>query len=256
MAKLLRIRDRILLGIAFALDSLDEARLLGGAVPQMYKNLYGWVPLRYKRENLYAAVSYSLKTGFIEKVVKDGIPVFRLTSRGKNRIVRDFPLFRFQDQKWDGFWTVLFFDIREVERFIRDLLREDLKTLTFVMAQRSTYVTPHNIVADLKEYLGFTGLSDEVIVFRSKKIFGGDEKKWARKLWKLDRLNRAYKSILADWEKSKGMLDDEKKEVVNRLKNQFFRAVAVDPFLPRELLPEDWVGIKARKIIRRNSKIR
>lgn len=215
----------------------------------MYKNLYGWVPPKYQRGNLYSAVSYSLKTGLIERVIKNGQPFFRLTGRGKNKLIRDFPLFRFQEEKWDGFFTVLFFDIREIERIVRDLLRRDLKTLTFAMAQRSVYVTSHNIVSDLEEYLKFTGLFPKVLVFRSKRIFGGDEKAWARKLWKLDKLNRLYKSILTDWKKVEKKKGEEKKEGIRSLKNKFLQAITIDPCLPRELLPNDWAGFKARKLI-------
>jgi DNA-binding transcriptional regulator PaaX len=249
MTKVLRIQDRILLGIAFAFDVLDEARLVGGVLPQMYRNLYGWVPPQYQRANLYSAVSYSLKTGLIEKVVKEGKPFFRLTGQGREKLIRDFPLFRFQAKKWDGFWTVLFFDIREIERIIRDLLRKDLKTLTFAMAQRSVYVTPHDIALDLEEYLKFTGLSPKVLVFHSKRIFGGDEKAWARKLWKLDKLNRLYHSVLTDWEKIKKGKEEGKGEGIKLLKNKFLQAVTLDPCLPRELLPKDWTGFKARKLI-------
>lgn len=249
MAKLLRIQDRILLGIAFAFDVLDEARLVGGVLPQMYRNLYGWVPPKYQRANLYSAVSYNLKTGLIEKVVKEGKPFFRLTSQGAKKLVRDFPLFRFQDKKWDGFWTVVFFDIREIERIVRDLLRRDLKTLTFAMAQRSVYVTPHNIASDFEEYLKFTGLFLKVLVFRSKRIFGRDEKAWAARLWKLDKLNRFYKSILTDWEKVKKKEKEEKRKRIRLLKNKFLQAVTIDPCLPRALLPQDWAGFKARTLI-------
>lgn len=286
MKKLLRPKDLLFLGLAGFLDVFEVARDPFGIAADSCKNLYGWVPEKYKRHNFIRLVERNLKTGEIEKVIKNGEAYLRLTTAGKEKTVRDFPMFSLQKKKWDGKWRMVIFDIAEVSRKIRDLLRCKLKELGFGMLQKSIWTTPHDMIVDLRQFLKEKGLGEDVYVFEVAHLLAGDPKDLADKIWKLDKLNDDYKNILDGIKSLKQMYiiyndrvkkyqakvtdekisndNDEKtskvvlgmkdrfsrktKGIVNNLKKNYLDILFADPCLPKELLPNDWVGdlVKAK----------
>jgi len=249
MAKLLTIGDRILLGIAFMGDVFNETRLLGGLVSKKFEVVYGWIPPAYKRSSYSRDVRRLLKTGDIEKVVKEGKVVLTITSQGAKRLVRDFPLVKIASKKWDGLWTIFMFDIEEVLRGKRDRLRNKLLSLTFARLQKSVYLTPHNFVEDLREWVEFLGLKGKVRIFRAKEVTKESLQDFVEKLWRISKLNDSYQKLLDQWKEAGELEGEKREEAVRKLKGKLMEIIVKDPFLPRELLPSDWVGEKARKEI-------
>ena len=99
---------------------------------------------------------YTLKKAGLIK--KRGADTFSLTPRGQKeafwsaldaKLVLHAP----HRQKWDGYWRIIFFDIPEKKRRLRDDLRQILKTLGFKELQRSVWVTPYKIPELLNELL-------------------------------------------------------------------------------------------------------
>jgi len=248
MAKLLSVKDRVLLSLAFLGDVFDEARLLGGLVPLNYEQLYGWVPPQYKRGNFYQAVSVLFKTGDIGRSAENGKAYLVLTNQGRKTVVRKFPMLQFARIKWDGIFTQVVFDIKEIDRKVRDVLRRKLLSLGFGRLQKSVYVIPHNIAQVVAEFIEAHHLENTVKVFRSKLVLGNPQE-LAERVWKISRLNKKYLRLLEDWERGKGLTGREREKLVRKLKSRLSEIVTTDPFLPKELLPSDWVGGKARKIV-------
>ena len=249
MAKLLRTKDRILLGIALMGDIFDEMRLLGGLVSKKYELVYGWIPPAFRKSTYYKNISRLLRTGDLEKVVEKGQAVLRITGQGAKRMVRKFPFIKIASKKWDGKWTIFMFDIEEVIRSKRDRLRKRLITLTFAKLQRSVYTTPHDFVAELREWVEFLGLKGKVRIFRAEEVTGENPKDLVEKLWKISKLNDAYQGLLDQLQKGRELRGKKREKLCQRLKSELLEIVVKDPFLPQELLPKDWVGAKARKII-------
>lgn len=251
MAKILRIQDRILIGLALLGDTFEEVLDLGGLVSYKYELIYGWIPPRLKRHNFYQAIQRLLKTGNIERINKRGGPFLRLTNQGIRKITRDFPFFSLARKKWDRKWTVIVFDIRETERWIRDSFREQIVHLGCGKLQRSVYITPHKIDKELKEMINFQGLREIVRVFRAPLLFEEDEKALAARLWKIEKLNEQYQKIIDGWEENKSKSCGEvRQRLIRELKTSYLNILSKDPILPKELLPNDWVGDKTHQLIR------
>lgn len=248
MAKILGNKERILLTLAFLGDVFEEMRLVGGLVPTTYKNVYGWVPPRHKRHNFYQSVSRLVRTGEIRKTVKRGEVFLTLTNKGLKTLTRKFPLSKFAKKRWDGTWTIVTSDIKETERKKRNFLRRNLISWTFGKLQRSVYITPHPIAEDIAEWLKTHHLDKVAKVFRSKLILG-NEKKLAEKIWKLSFLNKRYQKLLNEWEENQDVQKRKREKLIQKLKAKLLEIIILDPFLPRELLPKDWAGEKARKTI-------
>lgn len=259
MKKLLRPRDLLRIGLFGVLDIFEEAKDPFGVMASTCKKIYGWTPEKYKRHNFSRMVQRELKTGVIEKVVKGGEVYLRLTSEGKKKLVRDFPLFSIQNGRWDRKWRVVIFDILEISRLSRDSLRKKLKELGFGMLQESVWITPNDIALDFRDFLESKKLDEFVYVLEVSSVLAGDIRGLADRIWGLDDLNESYKKLLEELRELYIILHDRGRlstvgrgkyeEKVRDIREEYLSLILLDPHLPKELLPEDWVGEKVKKEI-------
>lgn len=255
MKKLLKPGDILLLGLAGVVDIYEEVKNPIGIAAYGAKELYGWVPKRFNKHNLSRVVSNRIFTGDLEKIIKNGQIFLRLTSAGKEKVRRDFPMLSLSHKKWDGKWRVVIFDIAEVNKFARESLRRKLKELGFGMLQESVWVTPHDIGQDMREFLESKKLGAYAFVLEVSGFLAGDKKLLIERIWKLEELNRKYDQILSEVKRLKSMYvtrSDRNMEPTSELlkvREKYLRILMTDPCLPKELLPEDWAGEKVRKAI-------
>jgi len=252
--KLLKTQDILLLGLSGVLDLFEEIKDPLSLVSKSYENMYGWVPGEYKRHNFSHLVWRNIKTGYIEKVEKNGEVYIRLTSQGNQRIVREFPLLSFQKRKWDRKWRFVIFDIQEVNKNVREGLRKKLKELGFGMIQESVFISPHDVIKDLFEFIENLKLGESVYAFETSTLAVGDLRELANKVWKLDALNEKYKYIADKAQEIKNSHLTKSRDRVNSLnislKSEYLGILIQDPFLPKEMLPSDWFGYEAKKLIK------
>lgn len=262
MKKLLNTRDILLLGLSGVLDLFEEIKDPLSIFSKSYESMYGWVPKKYKRHNFNHLVWRNIKTGYIEKIEKKGKVYIRLTSQGGKKITRDFPLLLLQKRKWDKKWRVAIFDIQEVNKSARDGLRKKLKELGFGMIQRSVFISPHDIIQDLSEFVKNSGLDEVVYTFEASNLATGDVKGLANKVWNLNILNEKYREVIEIIENEhltttrdrvKMLNGEDQESIVNlarELREKYLALILKDPFLPKELLPPDWFGFEAKKLIK------
>jgi len=194
MGKLLRVRDILLLTIAGIGDIAQEIKDPLQIMGKSYESMYGFIPRRYKRSNFLQTVRRSLRTGDIEKIIKNGDVYLRLTSTGTKRIYRDFPILNLT-KKWDKRWVIVVFDISEKSKSIRNNLRNKLKSLGFGMLQESIWISPLSIGEDMREFIHSIGLSPNVFVMEISGFILGDPKQLTRSIWNLESLEKEYISL-------------------------------------------------------------
>ena len=177
---------------------------------------------------------------------------------------RNFPLFNIQNKKWDKKWRIVSFDIEEVNSNLRKRFREKLKELGFGMLQESVFITPNDIIEDFAEFVEEQDLSDSVYIMEVSKIVGGDIKSLVNKVWKLEELNERYIKIFRKIKENNLTakpdralkLNNKKKErnntidIVRDIRKEYLEVLLSDPFLPKELLPDNWMGEKVKKLMR------
>jgi phenylacetic acid degradation operon negative regulatory protein len=189
-----------------------------------------------------------VKIGEIEKKIIDGKILYRLSSKGLDRLVFDFPIFRFSRRKWDGYWTFVTYDIAESNRGARDKLRRKLYELTFGAYQKSVWITPHPVVEEVSSYIEGERLSDFVHIFRTKQITG-DPKKLAWKVFKLEALEKRYSDFIRKWDKNlQAGVFKRKKELFKVFASEYYTILSSDPGLPIDLLPDKWEGERGKKL--------
>lgn len=246
MKKLLRKQDILLLGISGAVDIFNDLKDPFQTAARGYESLYGWVPKRFRKTNYYYSAKQCLKTGYMEKVIKNGKPFLRLTAKGKEKIKRDFSFVRWQNQKWDKKWRIVIFDIEEKQRRQRDILRGKLKELGFGMIQKSVWISPYDIALDFREFVNSIGLDRQAFVMEVSNLLAGDAKILAAKIWPLEKVNNEYRELL---EMCKLTHDRELIFPKEKIKERYLEILSKDPCLPKELLPDDWVGERVKALV-------
>jgi phenylacetic acid degradation operon negative regulatory protein len=246
MAKLLNLKDYVLLVAALTGDFFDEVRLVGGLVPSAMKERYGFVPENFKKASYLSTVSRLLSTGDIRRVIGEkGEPLLELTSQGKKKFKRRFPLFALGSGKWDGFFMIVVFDVPEKRRHARNSLRSKLSQLGFGKLQESVWISPYHFEEDLQEFLEANGFAKYCYVLKVKSLFIKDIKELAKRIWRLEEINKRYLTIARRVKEvsERTSVQEESKEIW-RL---YWETLSLDPFLPDELLPEDWARETAVK---------
>lgn len=260
MKKLFKSTDYILLGLAGVVDIYNDLKDPFGVMGKIYGDSpQRWLPNLYKKTNYYGAVYYGLKTGYIEKIIKNSQPYIRLSAKGKEKVQRDFPISRWQNQKWDKKWRIVIFDIEEKQKKTREALRYKLKELGFGMIQESVWITPYDVIVDFREFIKSIGLEKEVFAMEVSGILAGNVKALVSKIWSLGKLNSEYEEL---YEKLRNFSDRRQKSTTKGedetgmraeglgLKNEYLKILRKDPCLPKELLPEDWMGEKVKRVLK------
>ena len=118
-----------------------------------------------------AALSKALKRlrekGLIDFIDEKEL-VFRLTDPGKDKVL--WIKMREEEEKWDGKWRLVFWDIPETRKSVRDLLRNKLKQLGFVRWQKSVWASKKNCVEVLRNFIKGVGIEDWVLVIESDNV--------------------------------------------------------------------------------------
>jgi len=256
MKKLLKISDWLLLGLTGCIDVLEEIRDPLGLFEGYYKTFYGFVPIKFKKNKFQLQFWRALKTGNIEKVIENGEVKLRLTSAGIEKLKRDFPIIMLKNKKWDGKWRLVIFDIAEKVRIVRNWLRKKLKELGFGQLQKSVWLSPHDVLADFKEFIENNNLGKNVILVETKHFFVDNPKELAEKIWGLSKLNLRYSELYNELQRFKNNDEEYIKKFADRttfrnhLKMQTLSLYLEDPFLPDQLLPDDWNGKKVINLVK------
>ena len=237
------MRDYILISAAFGAEIFEEVRLAGGILPSAMQNMYGFVPSKYKRRSYLTKVSEMLSVGDIKREVDSkGRSYLVLSSSGKEKFRRKFRIFR-DSHKWDGFFMIASFDIAEKKRKTRDFIRGKLIELGFGMLQESVWVSPYHFEEDLKELTETYRLEDEVLVLTAKSLFSDDITKQAEKIWRLGKINKGYKAVIKNVEKTK--VSKNMQKYIDKAFEIYTETLSKDPLLPKKLLPKNWLREKA-----------
>lgn len=167
-----------------------------------------------------------------------------VTSRGKKIFYGEYPLAKLRSQKWDGHWVIVTYDFPEVRRKQRNYFREKLVDLGFGMPQESLLVCPLPLETAVEDLVEGEKLSDCVWVLKAERVLGLENRDVAKRAWNLGKINGLYEKLLEVWPRVKVSKSKGLKQEWERL---YLAVDLADPYLPLELLPEDWLGEKCRK---------
>lgn len=242
--------------LLFGLESTPSSKIL---ITQMVKCSWLYEPVKpgpfsFDQRGVVKAINeyresrraklYLLDKDLIKTADSGGGKTLYLTSRGQKIFYEEYPLAILRKQKWDGNWVVVTYDFPETIRRRRDYFRRKLVRLGFGTAQESLLICPLPLESAIEELIEGEGITDYVWVLKAQRVLGLENSEVAKRAWNLGKLNNLYGKLLEirpRLRKSQGK--DLKKEW-----EQLFLAVDLaDPYLPFELLPDDWLGEECKK---------
>ena len=188
--------------------------------------------------------TYLAKRDLIKTVSEGGEKEIVVTTRAHKIFYESYPLAQLRKQKWDGTWTVVTYDVPEPKKTEREYLRGRLKDLGFGCPQDSLYVCPLHLEEPLRELIEGEELTDYVWVISATRVLGLDNKDVAAKAWNLNHFNELYTALLEALPKVKRARN---KKLISEWREYFLALDSADPYLPRELLPDGWLGEKCKK---------
>jgi DNA-binding transcriptional regulator PaaX len=121
--------------------------------PSKYAKMYGYSSLNSER---YHNSLHNLnRNGFVRRG-NNGI--YRLTKDGERKAFFAYldaksSKYKAKKQTWDKKWRIIFFDIPEEKRHLRDYLRTILRAIGFKEFQKSIWIYPYKIPLFLKDLL-------------------------------------------------------------------------------------------------------
>lgn len=243
------LKRKILFILASEADFFSKGE---GFEHRPYKFLYERLG-SYSRSSIRGAALQLVEAGEIDRIIKNDLALFRLTARGRERLLSFFPISIGQKKAWDRTWRIAVISPvkpnskqkKELANKIRTL-RRSLRKKGFKKFSRGIYFSPLQISKDIKEYLLKNDLLSLTTVIESRDLLVGDNAQLAWQLWKLDKLAEDYNRLIKRVEELLMVLKRQKK-LSNKSKIQFsallstyFSLLEVDPGLPKKLLPAGW----------------
>lgn len=169
-------------------------------------------------------------------------------------------IFQPRSDVWDGRWYLLVYSIPEKERPLRHRLRRRLTWLGFGSLSNATWISPRDRRKEVEGIVNSLGIRGHVEIFTAEHLGFASDQELVERCWNLEELNAAYAAFIGNYEP--GFLEYKKRVVesddlepsecfVRRfmLVHEYRSFPYVDPNLPSELLPEDWLGNKATQLL-------
>ena len=155
----------------------------------------------------------------------------------------------------DG-WLLAVFSVPESQRDRRHVLRSELTRLGFGMVAPGVWIVPAHPEDATAETLRRLGLESYADLFHADHLAFGDPADKVRRWWDLDELEcryeafiQAHEPALRRWQERRGKqalpAQDAAFADYVRALTDWRRLPYSDPGLPVELLPDDWIGIRA-----------
>ncbi len=165
-------------------------------------------------------------------------------------------IFQPRRDPWDGRWHLLTYSIPESKRPLRRSLRRQLLWLGFGALHQATWISARDLREQVEQIVNDLGVRPYVEFFTAEhRGFASDEEIVAR-CWNLEQLDDYYAAFItrhaplfqehqARLSSSDGLEPQECFVQRFMLVHEYRFSPYVDPNLPPELLPDDWLGEKA-----------
>lgn len=208
-----------------------------------------------------SAISRLKQRGMLESGRRDGVAGYGLSSRGSQMLARgDRRIFqrpapgtKVAGAAGAGKWLIVVFSVPEHERARRHTLRSRLSWLGFGTVAAGVWIAPAHLAGETRDVLAADDLAGYVSLFTAGDLAFGDIREKIGQWWDLDRLEELYRvfidaasPVLRQWQAGLPAEDGVRafSDYV-RVLTAWRRLPFLDPGLPAELLPADWLGARA-----------
>jgi phenylacetic acid degradation operon negative regulatory protein len=199
------------------------------------------------------AVNRTAADGWLEGESVGRYTRWRLTGSGRRMIGSAVPRVQrsiVSDRTWDGTFLLLTLTGTTLDREARERLAVGLDFEGFGMLGPGTWVAVGEGSREgAVSVLSACGLQDRALLFSAQTVDGAETPAEVVALaWDLNTAAAAHEAFLEEFERAVPADDCEAFALRTRLAHEWRHLLSVDPSLPPQLLPADWVGTRARKV--------
>jgi phenylacetic acid degradation operon negative regulatory protein len=160
--------------------------------------------------------------------------------------------FMAMQRDWDRRWLVVVARATEGNRAGRHLLRTRMRWGGFGSLAPGVWISTHtDRDKSIELLLHEAGVYDDSQLFLSESLGGGDLSTLVRQAWDLDEVEREYERFIAAFARQPS---SDPIVRLTQLVHAWRRLPLIDPALPKDLLPVDWIGTRAVKLFQRQHK--
>jgi phenylacetic acid degradation operon negative regulatory protein len=177
--------------------------------------------------------------------------VCRITEAGKRLAVGGRDPDQYWDRPWDGQWRMVVFDLPGRCQAVRQRLLRWLRQHGFGYLQNSVWIHPDSISKITDALKDFRDDVESFTVMEARCCAGFSDAAIVAGAWDFAEINKRYEAHLSQTEgELTGALRQPATpaELRRRLRQErlaWARALAIDPLLPRRLLPPGYLGERA-----------
>jgi phenylacetic acid degradation operon negative regulatory protein len=147
---------------------------------------------------------------------------------------------------WDGRWLIIAARIPDSDRSARHMVRSRLSWAGFGSMGPGLWISTHpEREAEVTQVLRDAGIADEAHLFVATRTGLADVRAMVSAAWDLAAVEREYEQFIGDFS---GRRDGDVLAQQVELVHAWRRFPAIDPALPRELLPARWSGLAAAQL--------
>lgn len=147
---------------------------------------------------------------------------------------------------WDGEWLLVSVRIPESDRGARHVVRTRLAWAGFGSLGGGLWLSPHrDRQAEAARVLAEAGVAEDAHMFLARRTGLAEVARMVSAAWDLGAIELQYEQFLAEFD-SRSPADVLARQVA--LVHAWRRFPAIDPALPRRLLPARWSGLTAARL--------
>lgn len=198
---------------------------------------------RYNYDTFKIALRGLKQKGYIKTKYKGTLSEVLVTIEGRQRLEELAPTYK-KKRSWDTYVYLVSYDIAEIYKKKRDNFRQYIRRIGCGLLQESLWVTPYNPRTLIDEFVRENDIEGMVLVSKLGKDGAiGDEnlRQLLERVYHLTKLNEEYSDFI--------QLAKSKSTTPFQLSIRFTSILSHDPQLPFTLLPDDWLGDQAFKLI-------
>jgi phenylacetic acid degradation operon negative regulatory protein len=163
-------------------------------------------------------------------------------------------------EHWDGQWRLAVYSLPEEKRELRNELRKQLVWYGFGSLAPGAWISPHDRQAELEAILDDLAVRRYVSLFTGRHVGSLSDQELVARCWDIPSLEEEYRAFVqrhqAAYEALRMTSEIDRVTLppemcfVRRfwLTYDFQPFPRKDPNLPRDLLPDPWVGYTARQL--------
>lgn len=162
-------------------------------------------------------------------------------------------------KQWDGKWRLLSYNVPEHVRHLRDRLRQELRCLGYGSLGGSLWISPYDHHRELMKFFNTIRAKEYVEAFEAHYAGPHANQELAQKAWDIHGLEKRYQKFVEEYSKVLSACKNAIRKRVKidpkecfalrfRVTAEFINIALDEPMLPLELLPDHWIGLRAKEI--------